>query len=395
MVMIRHNKQMITNTLLDFEGAVHALTVERAAFVRHFPGWKEAQRVLVGRYSWNSEGLMSSAEEDGELRVYAYDESGNQAACYRLDARGKELGREIWERNAGSLPVRRIVKTTNPLSEEIWVYEHSDNGRICAEKKGKHVRVEKRNAEGLLEQEYLYDGEKPDLVTDYTYNNAGRPLSVTVRDVSGKVHRQSLMEWDNDGRLKAETRRDGSGRLLLDEVYAYGASHGKNWLERVTWVRTGLRSGKRHPSEVYYRSFTLAASESGSAVNGAVNSSDETLAFANGLYQGAVVNGKPEGAGVFIYNNESRYEGEFRNGVLHGKGTLTWSDGRRMEGVFKEGTLEGRGSCSWSDGSRYTGEFREGLMHGPGEFVWADGTRFTGLFEQGRRTEQGVWEKPQ
>lgn len=379
----------VPDPLLDTAGRVDSMTLERASFRRRFFAWKETERKFSGRYSWNDRGLLSSREEEGEVHLYAYDENGNRIACYRLSKSGEVTGREIWERDSQSRPVRRIFKTSEPPAEEIWTYEHDEAGRMVAERRGDRVRVEKLDSEGRISQEYLYDGERPDLVTEYSYNSSGRLETIEIRGPEGSRHRRTRFSYDDQDRPAAEIVTDSEGRIIRDESYAYGAVHGERWLERVTWIPDGRGHGKRRPREVMYRSFTL-----GSPPLRNDSGTKQTVAFANGVYNGPVLGNNPEGIGVFQYNDESRYEGEFRNGVMDGPGRMSWPDGRIMEGDFRSGLLQGQGRCIWPDGSSYNGQFRKGKMDGPGIFTWTDGTRFEGLFEDGRRTDQGAWERP-
>lgn len=383
-----HNKQMIPDPLMETHGAVDSLTIEKAAFLRRRFSWKEGPRSFIARYSWNGNGDLSSREGADQTRLYAYDENGRETACYLMDGTGTVTEREIREWDTSSRLIRRTVKTMNPASEEVFSYEHDDAGRMLAERRGNHVRVEKRDREGRLIQEYFYDGDRPDLVSDYVYDEEGRLTSVTVKDPDGRMHQETSHRYDGQGRLEALAIQDSEGRILRDETYAYGASLGERWLERVTWVPDGVKRGRRKPVEVIYRSFTLGEDQPRQAPE-----ENRNRAFSNGVYSGPLSEGKPEGEGLFRYNDESIYQGEFHGGVMSGHGQLSWPDGRRMEGLFTGGLLEGRGSCTWSDGSRYDGEFRNGRMHGVGTFKWADGTRFEGLFEGGRRTDQGAWEK--
>jgi YD repeat-containing protein len=363
--------------------------LERAVFHRRIFTWKEGPRRFEGRYSWNSEGRLISKEENQETHLYAYDGSGNRVACYKLDPSGSVTGREIQEWDDQSRILRRISRSADSPAEEISVYEHDDAGRLTAERRGSRVRVEKRDRAGKLLQEYFYNGDKPDLVTDYSYSGNGNLESVIIKNPEGGIHRRTLFTRDEKERPSAEIVYDGDSRIIKDELYAYGASHGDRWLERVTWIPDGKSGGKRRPKEVIYRSFTYGSGQSRAA--GAVQ---RTLAFSNGVYTGPVSGNRPEGRGVFQYNDESRYDGEFHDGTMDGDGRMTWPDGRVMEGVFRAGLLEGKGRCHWPDGSIYSGGFRKGLMDGPGVFTWADGTRFEGLFDKGRRTDQGAWERP-
>lgn len=380
---------IISDPLLDTAGQVDSLTLERAVFKRKYFVWREAERRFTARYSWNADGLLSSWEEDSGAHLYAYDEMGERIACYRLDTAGQVTGREIWERDERSRPVRRILRTTEPPAEEIWTYEHDEAGRMIAERRGERVRVEKLDARGRLCQEYLYDGERPDLVTEYSYDDSDRLKTIIIKSPDGPKHRRTQYSYDEEGRRISEKVTDSEERVIKDESYAYGAVHGNRWLERVSWIPDGKGRGKRRPREVIYRSFTYGNLESRTSPE-----SRQSLAFANGVYHGPVLGKNPEGSGIFQYNDDSRYEGNFRNGVMEGTGRMTWPDGRIMEGNFSRGFLEGDGRCIWSDGSNYSGRFSEGKMDGPGIFTWADGTRFEGLFENGRRTDQGAWERP-
>ena len=379
----------IPDPLLDTAGQVDSLTLERAAFKRRFFVWRETERRFTARYSWNETGQLTSREEDGEVHLYAYDTNGCRIACYRLNSSGIVTGREIWERDDQSRPLRRILKMTEPPAEEIWTYEHDDAGRMIAERRGDRVRVEKMDRNGRLEQEYLYDGERPDLVTEYSYGESGELISIVIKDPDGSRHRRTSYTYDEEGRLISERIEDSEDRIIKDESYAYGAVHGNRWLERVSWIPDGKAGEKRRPREVIYRSFTYGTQQSRTSLT-----TQKTVAFANGVYDGPVIEDRPEGFGQFQYNDESRYEGEFRNGTMEGSGRMSWPDGRVMEGKFIQGLLEGDGRCIWADQSSYSGRFQEGKMHGPGVFTWADGTRFEGLFDKGRRTDQGAWERP-
>ncbi len=396
---------MIQDPLLDSCCGADSLSLERAGFNKRRLNWKEEARTLVARLSWDEDGRLTSREEKNRTFLYAYDENGRETACYVLDSENNVISRELREWNDVDQLICRRLKEGD--REKTWTYEHDTTGRITAERRGSRVRVEKRDADGLLKQEYLYDGETPDLVTDFSYDKEGRLLSRIVKDPDGRTHQEEYRCYDENGFLSALKVENSDGRILRDETYAYGALLGRRWLERVTWIPDGGKKGRRRPLEVIYRSFTLAKIQdetpgpSASAASPAGKSEQpgktaeefRTIAFANGIYTGPVTDGHPEGNGVFHYNDESIYRGMFEDGVMSGPGELIWPDGRRMEGSFTGGLLNGRGTCAWADGSRYEGEFLNGRMHGAGVFTWADGTCFQGLFEKGERTNQGAWEK--
>ncbi len=388
-IAFSHNNEMIPDPLLETSGSADSLTLEKALFSKRRFRWREGERELIARYSWDSDGRQTAEERDAESHLFAYDKKGRRTARYRLDSDGRVTEREIWEWDGKDRKTRRILRCAENPEEQEWIYEHDDSGRMTAERKDKKIRVEKRDGEGRIVREYLYDGENADLTTDYSYDSDGRLIEAVIKDPDGAIQRKTVYTWDQEGRPASLQVTDSRGKIIRDESYAYGAVHGKRWLERVTWIPDGGRKGKKRPREVIYRSFTF-----GSAETRADREPEEIRAYSNGVYRGPLLGDKPEGTGIFQYNDESRYEGDFRNGVMEGRGRLTWPDGRIMEGNFSGGLLEGDGFCVWEDGSRYGGRFRNGRMHGPGTFTWADGTQFEGLFENGTRTDQGVWERP-
>jgi len=380
----------LPDPIMETNGNVDSLNIEKALFKRRFFTWRETERRFVTRYSWNNKGQLSSIERENEVLLFAYDDTGNRTACYRLNTSGSLISRESMEWDEKKRITRKTLINIEAQNEEIWTWEHDGNGRMSAERNGNTIRVEKYDQKGRIEQEYLYNGEEPDLETDFTYNTNNLLQTITIKNPGGSRHRKTLFAYDVESRIASEIIINAENRTIKDEIYAYGAAQGKRWLERVTWIPQGKRRGKRRPSEVIYRSFTLGGNQSRSAPG-----SPLSTAFENGVYTGPLVDGKPDGNGLFQYNDSSRYEGEFRKGSIEGRGRLSWPDGRVMEGHFLEGHLEGNGFCIWADGSRFDGGFKKGKMHGPGVFLWADGTRFEGLFEEGKRTSQGAWERPE
>ena len=59
-------------------------------------------------------------------------------------------------------------------------------------------------------------------------------------------------------------------------------------------------------------------------------------------YIGQVVNGKPEGKGIYYYNNGDRYEGDFRNWKKEGKGIYYYNNGDRSMGDYHNDLPIGR-----------------------------------------------------
>jgi hypothetical protein len=51
-----------------------------------------------------------------------------------------------------------------------------------------------------------------------------------------------------------------------------------------------------------------------------------------------------------------------------------------------QGKPEGKGVYTWENGARLTGSFKDGKAHGAGTFISAHGVRYHGEFSNGRFT---------
>jgi hypothetical protein len=78
------------------------------------------------------------------------------------------------------------------------------------------------------------------------------------------------------------------------------------------------------------------------------------------------------------------YHGECdaSNELPKGKGEAIGAD--RYVGEFSEGRPDGRGVYTWENGARLEGAFREGKAHGKGVFVGVSGRRYEAEFVNGR-----------
>ena len=78
------------------------------------------------------------------------------------------------------------------------------------------------------------------------------------------------------------------------------------------------------------------------------------------------------------------YEGECieKDEIAHGQGEAHGAD--TYVGSFVKGRPEGKGVYMWENGGRLEGTFKGGKANGPGVFVSAKGTRYEGGFENGR-----------
>ena len=88
----------------------------------------------------------------------------------------------------------------------------------------------------------------------------------------------------------------------------------------------------------------------------------EGNAYIDGDYQGdcdqetELAQGKGEATGA------DRYVGYFVQGKPDGKGVYTWEDGSRLDGTFKDGKAQGAGVYVSAKGVRYEGQFVNGKL---------------------------------
>lgn len=99
-------------------------------------------------------------------------------------------------------------------------------------------------------------------------------------------------------------------------------------------------------------------------------------------YEGAWVQGRPEGRGKLRFANGNVYEGSVRQGAPHGEGRLTFPTGEVYTGQMVTGVPEGVGTFEWPNGDRYVGQWKSGKKHGKGVFTWKNGERWEGLYEE-------------
>lgn len=109
------------------------------------------------------------------------------------------------------------------------------------------------------------------------------------------------------------------------------------------------------------------------------------------VYQGRLVNGRPEGTGRLTLRSGERYEGDWVDGLRAGKGYLRDADGNHYQGDFAAGLPHGDGVQTLWDGTSYTGPFRHGLRHGSGRIRLPGGTDYASTWDLGREVDS---EKP-
>jgi len=78
------------------------------------------------------------------------------------------------------------------------------------------------------------------------------------------------------------------------------------------------------------------------------------------------------------------YDGECneKDETANGQGEATGAD--RYVGMFVKGRPEGKGVYTWEDGARLEGTFKAGKAQGSGVYVSASGARYEGPFDGGK-----------
>jgi len=78
------------------------------------------------------------------------------------------------------------------------------------------------------------------------------------------------------------------------------------------------------------------------------------------------------------------YEGdcEEKSELAHGQGEAKGAD--RYVGDFSKGRPDGKGVYTWENGARLDGTFKAGKASGPGFYVSAKGARYEGPFADGK-----------
>ena len=122
------------------------------------------------------------------------------------------------------------------------------------------------------------------------------------------------------------------------------------------------------------------------------------------IYTGEVVNGLPDGSGIFYGLDGYKYEGNWKNGKQHGFGKQSFAHNDEYErlsyeGFFENGVTSGNGTLKWKNGEKYEGNWKNGKEHGFGKQSFPHNDEYErlsyeGFFEIGVRSGNGTlkWE---
>jgi hypothetical protein len=81
-----------------------------------------------------------------------------------------------------------------------------------------------------------------------------------------------------------------------------------------------------------------------------------------GAYEGDCDEHAELAEGKGVAKGANSYEGNFVKGKPDGKGVYVWEDGSRLDGSFKDGKAHGTGVYMSAKGVRYEGQFVNGKL---------------------------------
>ncbi|MFT5819215.1 MAG: hypothetical protein ACI8ZM_000438 [Crocinitomix sp.] len=153
-----------------------------------------------------------------------------------------------------------------------------------------------------------------------------------------------------------------------------------------SYVRT--RYELRYITQEYWDTYYLY---DGPVVNGVPNGFGVFYFSPTSYYEGDHVNAKFEGEGKVIYSESDWYEGEYENDLRSGQGTYHFSDGTVYEGEWLADEKEGYGIQYYYNDDIYEGDFRNDELHGNGKYLFTNGDYYEGEFVDGNFQGNGKW----
>ncbi len=131
------------------------------------------------------------------------------------------------------------------------------------------------------------------------------------------------------------------------------------------------------------------ASLRGNFVDGVLDGPCVQIQPGSHRYEGECRNSRPEGVGRVQYANGDVYSGAIRFWLPHGEGHYLWAEQSvsggqsAFNGAFVNGKPSGHGIYQFAGGGAYEGRFDTGLPSGSGQLRTADELTYDGPFESG------------
>ena len=120
----------------------------------------------------------------------------------------------------------------------------------------------------------------------------------------------------------------------------------------------------------HFVSFSASAQEKKGCIAGDCQNGKGTFVFEDGnKFEGTFLNNQPQNGTLHLTNGE-KYIGGLVDGQPNGIGLYTWPSGQKYEGHFSYGKRTGPGKYNFPNGDTYEGNFLNGSVQGNWIYVW-------------------------
>jgi len=221
----------------------------------------------------------------------------------------------------------------------------------------------------------------------------GQPIAQAPEFVVGTVrYLGSFTKDPQTGEFSGVGKLTWANGDTYDGALQAGQRHGKGMF---VWVNGQSFDGQWHldkpaPDKAVVK-FANGNHYEGATVDG-IPQGEGRMRYASGdSYEGQLQAGSPQGVGVYVWKNTQRYEGAWVQGRPEGRGKLRFANGNVYEGPVHQGAPHGEGRLAFPTGEVYTGQMVNGAPGGVGTFDWPNGDRYVGQWKAGKKHGQGVF----
>ena len=117
--------------------------------------------------------------------------------------------------------------------------------------------------------------------------------------------------------------------------------------------------------------------------------------FANGVYEGEIINGLFDGKGKIVLTTGQEYVGEFSKGKRSGKGICKYPNGEKYDGSWLNDMREGKGTYYYQGGQREEASWHEGrqMVNVPTYYFDTNGVIEERYYENGKLVKKRALNK--
>ncbi|KAE8443477.1 hypothetical protein EG329_001874 [Mollisiaceae sp. DMI_Dod_QoI] len=206
----------------------------------------------------------------------------------------------------------------------------------------------------------------------------------------GKKHGVGIMTWTWGDRHKytgqwSNDRNHGTGEM----IFSNGGSYQGQWREGLMHGRGRLTKWNDDayegefvdgvPQGPFIRAVGISQTPASPEIQHNI-----MITFSSGsVYEGDVVNGRPDGEGELRCSTGLVWKGRFKDGMMNGPGIGTWLDGGYSKGTWKEDQPDGFmtevNNCP-EHLCKFEGMYKMGIREGEGEMWQPVGYHYKGHF---------------